>query len=75
MKDDQREQVDVATETVKIYIHVLIDHDEMVDTGYTVTQWNAMTWQQRSEIKAEYWSTAAEHDTGGTTVITEGAME
>jgi hypothetical protein len=64
----------MSAETVKLHVEVEISYvDYDYDTGVTVDAWNAMTPDQRSEIKQDAWSVAAQSDNGGIWTITENA--
>lgn len=62
--------------TVRLHVEVQISHvDDNYDTGVTVDAWNAMTPDERSDIKSEAWQGAAQADTGGIWPVTTGATE
>ncbi len=63
----------MSEETVHLDISIEIDHREVVDTGITVAAWNAMTADERSDVKADPWTELAENDNGGISVVTDGA--
>jgi hypothetical protein len=65
-----------AEETVRIDISIQINTEDVVDTGYTIAQWNAMTPTQRGAVLNEIWNdTASNSDSGGMRVATDGAEE
>jgi hypothetical protein len=62
-------------ETVKLDISIEISEQDVVDTGLTVEQWNALTGEQRSAIARDIWNDMAARDNGGMSVVTPGAEE
>ena len=61
--------------TVKLNICIEISTDGEVDTGLTIEQWNALTYDERAALTNELWDEeAGSHDQGGVWVITEGAV-
>lgn len=63
-------------ETVKLDITIEISTSSEVDTGYTVDEWNDLDDAERSRIAQQFWDIeASNHDSGGMSVITEGAEE
>lgn len=65
----------MSDETVKIDISIQISNWDVVDTGLTVEQWNALTDKERSAIHMDNWQAMASSDDGGSAVITPGAKE
>lgn len=65
----------MSVETVKMRVSVEISAEDVVDTGLTVEQWNALTDTERSEHYQEAWSNLAEGDNGGVEVLTDGAKQ
>ncbi len=64
-----------AEETVRIDISIQIDQQDVVDTGLTVAQWNALSDAERWRIAREQWDIMASRDDGGMSVVTEGAED
>lgn len=63
-------------ETVVLHVSIRISTEGEVDTGISLSEWNAMTDDERSDIAAQIWTEeAASNDGGGKYVITEGAAE
>lgn len=63
----------MTEETVRIDISIDIRTEAVIDTGLTVSYWNALTDEQRSAIAQAAWNGMAEQDSGGMSVVTEGA--
>lgn len=60
--------------TVRLNVEVSIDwKDPDYDTGLTVDEWNAMTPDERSQVKENAWQVATQNDSGGIWPTTEGA--
>lgn len=62
-------------ETVKLDISIDISTQDIVDTGLTVEQWNALSDKGRRDIVRDYWEAMAQHDNGGIAVVTPGAED
>lgn len=62
-------------ETVKLDISIDISTQDIVDTGLTVEQWNALSDKGRRDIVRDYWEVMAQHDNGGIAVVTPGAED
>lgn len=65
--------IPAVSDTVKVRLTILIDSSGDYDTELTVDEWNALTAEQRSDIAHQMWETAAQMDSGGVEVLTEGA--
>lgn len=61
--------------TVKLDISIEISTQDVVDTGLTVDEWNALSADQRFEKTRLIWNAMAESDNGGIKVVTPGAEE
>lgn len=65
-----------SDDTVHIDISIQIDVQDVVDTGHTVADWNAMTEEKRAAIVAGIWDEmAGSGDNGGVRVVTAGAED
>jgi hypothetical protein len=62
------------SETVKLDISIDVHQSGVVDTEITVDEWNAMTPDQRQQVKDDNWHDMV-IDNGGISVITEGATD
>lgn len=63
-----------SEETVKVHIAINIQSESSYDTGMSVEAWNALTEEERSNIKMGFWDEEASNDNGGVWVETEGAL-
>jgi len=62
-------------ETVKLDISIEIITQDVVDTGLTVEQWNALSADERHGMAKNIWNAMAESDNGGMSVATDGAED
>jgi hypothetical protein len=62
-------------ETVKLDISIEISTQDVVDTGLTVEQWNALSATERYAMAKDAWDAMAESDDGGMSVATAGAED
>ena len=55
--------------TVQMRIAIEISQDDVIDTGKTVEEWNALTGRERWDIYRDQWDRMATRDDGSVSVI------
>lgn len=66
----------MAEETVKIRVEIEVSTAATIDTGISLTEWNAMAPGDRSDVAKQIWlDEAGAHDNGGMWPVNDDAME